>query len=88
MRSLDPIEKPSKSLANSVDQDHVVRDLAHGVDLEAVLASPQAEFGHSLEDPLGLRDPAHEGQHEHDVGEPHLLAHASHGRHSSAKPSA
>ena len=61
-----------------IDQDHVVRDLAHRVHLQIVLAASQTEVGHRLQDEVCFGDSAHEWEHENDVGQAHLLAHASH----------
>ena len=62
-----------------VDQDHVVGNLAHGVDLETVVAASKSVFCHAGQNPFGLSDSTNERQHEHHVGEPHLLADSLHG---------
>ena len=78
VRSFEPIEKPSKRSAKRVDQDDVVRDLAHHVDLEPVLAAPQPLLRHHRQHLVGLLEPPAERHHELEVGEAHLLAHAAH----------
>ena len=54
------------------EQD-VRRDLAHHVDLKAVLAALQAVGGHFGEHPVGLLQGAAEGDHGHDVAQPDLV---------------
>jgi hypothetical protein len=39
-----------------------------------MLAAAQTELGHPAGHLPGFGDPADEGQHEHDVGQPHVLA--------------
>ena len=78
VRSFEPIEKPSKISANSARQDHVRRDLAHHVDLEPVLAAPQAVLRHQLHHPAALlRRPA-ERDHQLEVRQAHVVAHPPH----------
>ena len=77
VRSFEPIEKPSKSSRELVGEDHVVRDLAHHVDLEPVLARGA---GRCCAISASTRRPslerAAERDHHLDVGEPHVVAHA------------
>ena len=60
--------------------DHVVGDLAHHVDLQPVLAALEAVVCHGLEDTLALVDTPAEGDHQLEVRQAHVLAHALHRR--------
>ena len=62
-----------------VHEDDVVRDLAHRVDLQAVLPAGESELGHLGQHRLRLLHPADEGDHEDDVREAHVLADPLHG---------
>jgi hypothetical protein len=79
VRSFEPIEKPSKRLAKIVDQDDVVRDLAHDVDLEPILAALQSLLGHRREHLVGLVQAATERDHDPQILQPHLSPHPAHG---------
>ena len=46
-----------EQLREPIDQDDVVRDLAHRIDLEPVLAALEAELRHAAEDLLRLLRP-------------------------------
>ena len=69
-----------EQLGELVDQDDVVGDLAHDVDLEPVLA---ARAGRARPCRSSTRSASstrrQNGHHEHDVVEPHVLAHPAHG---------
>ena len=69
-----------EALGELVDQDDVVGDLAHHVDLEPVLAALEPVLGHRREHPVGLVEAAAERDHDLDVLEAHLLAHPAHRR--------
>ena len=69
-----------EQLGEGVDLDHVVRDLAHDVDLQAVHAALQAVLGHRLQHAFAFFDAAAERDHQLDVGQAHLVAHALHRR--------
>jgi hypothetical protein len=69
-----PIEKPSKRSANSLRQDHVRRDLAHHIHLQAVDAALQALRRHDLEHPVGFERRATERNHHQHVAEPEFVA--------------
>ena len=58
----------------------VVRDLAHDIDFEPILAAPQAVLCHDLDDPAPLFDTPAERHHDAEVGKPHDLADPAQGR--------
>ena len=62
-----------------VDQDDVVRDLAHHVNLKAVLAALKAVSRHDVEHFLGLVDASAEWNHQLQVLQPHDVPHPAHG---------
>ena len=87
VRSLLPIEKPSKTSANSARQDHVAGDLAHHVDLEPALALHQSVAGHLRDHAPAFLDRSAERHHQLHVLSPISSRTLRIARHSSAKPS-
>src|SRR4029453_7136556 len=66
---VSPDGEAVEALGELFGQDHVGRDLAHHVDLEAVLVTLAAVVGQRLEGPVGLLQRATEGNHDDHVGE-------------------
>ena len=69
--------KSIEQLGKGVDLDDVVGDLAHDVDLKTVLAALQTVACHGLEHAPRFLDPPAEGNHDAQIGQPHVLAHAA-----------
>ena len=77
VRSLEPMEKPSKNLEELVGQQGVRRQFAHHDDLQSVLAALQAVPGQQLDHLARLAQGAHEGHHDLDVGQAHFVGPSS-----------
>ena len=77
-----------EALGELTDQEHVVRDLAHRVHLEPVLAALQTELGHRLENQVRLGNSAHERDMSTTFVRPICSRTRFIARHASAKPSA
>ncbi len=69
-----------------VDVDDIVRDLAHDVDLEPVLAAVQPVARQRLDDAPAFLDPPAEWHHDQEVGEPHFIAHPAQRRAFEREP--
>ena len=70
---MEPIEKPSKRLAKAAARMTFERDLAHHIDLKAVLTSRKTILSRDLEHAVCLVRRAAEGDHHHDISEAHFL---------------
>jgi hypothetical protein len=79
VRSLEPIEKPSKMLQELVGQQRVGRDFAHHDQLQVVLALLQAVFGQQVDHGLAFADGTDERHHQLHVGQAHFFADLLHG---------
>ena len=66
-------------LQELVGEHGVGGQFAHHHDLQAVFAPFQAQFGHPIQDPALFLHRAHEGDHQHQVGQAHVVAHPAHG---------
>ena len=69
VRSLLPIEKPSKRSANSLGQDDVRGDLAHHIDLQARSRRAEAVLRHDSSTRSASSGDAAERDHDDDVAE-------------------
>ena len=70
--------EPVETLGELVDEHDVVGDLAHRVDLQPVLTALAARARPSAQHLVRLRDAADEREHQHDVGQAHVLADPPH----------
>src|SRR5688572_9502267 len=64
--------KDSQKLVGSL---HVGRELTHRVDLQSIIALLQSLLSHYLNYSLSFLDGAAEGNHDLNVGQPHIFAH-------------
>ncbi len=78
VRSLEPIEKPSKCSRNCSARMALRRHFAHHDQAQAVFAALQAVLGQQVDHLLRLAQRAHERHHDLDVGQAHVVAHALH----------
>mmetsp|Transcript_19074 Transcript_19074/g.36714 ORF Transcript_19074/g.36714 Transcript_19074/m.36714 type:complete len:327 (-) Transcript_19074:1929-2909(-) len=72
--------EPVEVVEELVGEEDVRGQLGHHLHLEAVVAPLEPVAFEHVVDLLGHLQRAHEGDHELDVGEPHLLAHLLHGQ--------
>src|SRR5450830_688051 len=69
-----------EDFSERVDQDDVVRDLAHDVNLQPIVATLEAVHGHGLKHLFALLYAATKRNHQLDVNQSHFVAHPSHRR--------
>ena len=71
--------EPVEVVKELIGQKRVRGQLAHHDDLEAVLAALQPVLGKQVDHAAGLVDRPDEGNHDLDVGQPHLVADVAQG---------
>ncbi|KAJ0130362.1 hypothetical protein HZ326_26529 [Fusarium oxysporum f. sp. albedinis] len=64
-----------KVVGEAGSQDHIRRDLAHYIDFETLLPSPEAVLGHNIKDLSGFFDCLAQRYHDDGISEDHLFAH-------------